>query len=562
MNETNDAQGVSRETLVDLDIVEKLGVLPILLEDRTRPRKGKEAKRNIVWGTDSYAALGEKYQADAPIERETLDELQKNEDYLFLPRAQKELDERRLRSKKRAEVFTPNWVCNLMNEFCDAEWLRRADKFDVAREPRALLVDDYDWSRSKSRKWKRYVDSRRLEITCGEAPFIVSRYDASNGRLLPLDERNGILDRKLRVVDKNVAREDESEWFKWTLRAFQSVYGYEFQGDNLLVARLNLFLTFTDYYRDRGFRVDPERDDFDKVLPSAEYAQKIAEAIAYNFWQMDGLTNRVIYPKIEPSLFDNAPDDAPDEPPRQGVLFDGATARTPSNPKKNRVARRDASPAAPFAIIRNWRAGSGYGEAVVFNDLKKRERRRMKFDYIVGNPPYQEEIEGNTRARPVYNNFMDQCYEIGTKVLLITPGRFLTESGFTPSEWDKKMLSDEHLMVLWSQPNSEKIFKDTDIKGGVVITFRDADKVFGAIGTFFRYEELKSIYSKVMNSGEFISFSNIVFGYNQWNVTTLFAEYPELRRTRNVKKISSSALMDIPFVTETGGVGITWSLSA
>ena len=74
MNETNDAQGVSRETLVDLDIVEKLGVLPILLEDRTRPRKGKEAKRNIVWGTDSYAALGEKYQADAPIERETLDD--------------------------------------------------------------------------------------------------------------------------------------------------------------------------------------------------------------------------------------------------------------------------------------------------------------------------------------------------------------------------------------------------------------------------------------------------------------------------------------------------------
>ncbi len=81
-------------------------------------------------------------------------------------------------------------------------------------------------------------------ILWGEAPYLVSRYDTVTGQKIELNSRIGLLDRKMRVVNENV--NDEVEWFKWTERAFQSIYGYEFQGDNLLLARENLLCTFIE----------------------------------------------------------------------------------------------------------------------------------------------------------------------------------------------------------------------------------------------------------------------------------------------------------------------------
>jgi hypothetical protein len=125
------------------------------------------------------------------------------------------------------------------------------------------------------------VDSRRLEITCGEAPYLVSRYDVSTGEpIAPLTRRIGILDRKMRIVNENT--EGYDEWLKWTIRAFEACYGYEYQGDNVLIARINLLLTFTDYYEDRW-----QKQPDDKLL------QQMANKIAWNIWQMDGLKDTV-----------------------------------------------------------------------------------------------------------------------------------------------------------------------------------------------------------------------------------------------------------------------------
>lgn len=140
------------------------------------------------------------------------------------------------------------------------------------------------------------IDSKRLEITCGEAPYIVSRYDAATGELIEIGKRIGILDRKLRVVNENT--DNESDWFKWVLRAYQSVYGYEFQGDNLLIARINLLVTFVDYMQDRWGRV-----------PTDTELRKIANVIVWNLWQMDGMTGTVPFGKPKEqyhqySLFD------------------------------------------------------------------------------------------------------------------------------------------------------------------------------------------------------------------------------------------------------------------
>ncbi len=121
----------------------------------------------------------------------------------------------------------------------------------------------------------------------------------------------------------------------------------------------------------------------------------------------------------------------------------------------------------------------------------------MKFDFIIGNPPYQDETESDTtRKPPIYNNFMDETYNIANVVELITPARFLFNAGQTPKAWNQKMLDDPHLKVLYYEQDASKIFSNTDIKGGVTVTYRDSTKVLGPIRAFVPHSELQAILEK------------------------------------------------------------------
>ncbi|WP_336587801.1 Eco57I restriction-modification methylase domain-containing protein [Bacillus spongiae] len=126
----------------------------------------------------------------------------------------------------------------------------------------------------------------------------------------------------------------------------------------------------------------------------------------------------------------------------------------------------------------------------------------LKFDVIIGNPPYQDETIGDnkTYAPPIYHRFLEESYKLADKVEMIHPARFLFNAGSTPKAWNKKMLSDEHLKVVNYFDDSSKVFPNTDIKGGIVITYRDKEKIFGEIGTFTVYDELNSILSKVVSN--------------------------------------------------------------
>lgn len=125
-----------------------------------------------------------------------------------------------------------------------------------------------------------------------------------------------------------------------------------------------------------------------------------------------------------------------------------------------------------------------------------------KFDVVIGNPPYQEEAQGSgTRDTPVYHHFVDAAYEVGKKVVLITPARFLFNAGFTPKAWNAKMLADEHLTVAHYAPNSDELFPGTEIMGGIAVTYRDEDRPGEAIGTFTKFPELNTILHKVLDSG-------------------------------------------------------------
>ncbi|MBB1122845.1 Eco57I restriction-modification methylase domain-containing protein [Limosilactobacillus albertensis] len=163
----------------------------------------------------------------------------------------------------------------------------------------------------------------------------------------------------------------------------------------------------------------------------------------------------------------------------------------------------------------------------------------LKFDVVIGNPPYQDESKGdndNYRA-PIYNEFYDLAEQLSDIVTLITPARFLFDAGSTPKDWNRKMLNDEHLNIVMFTPNSSDFFPRTDIKGGVVITLRDTNKNFGSIRSryapaniYVPFKELNSIMHKI-NIRNSKSFSNIVYSAEDYRFTNkMHDDYPEVRR--------------------------------
>lgn len=257
------------ENLISLGEYPVQPVLRLLLQDKT-------TKQNIIWATNTYASLGYGYTDHDQMQPSLFSGFRAG---IIQPRTQRSREHQAARTRQKAEVFTPIWICNQMNNTCDEEWFGRKNVFNIQNGAERTMVDKMVVFPEK-KKWMDYVDSRRLEITCGEAPFLVSRYNASTGEAIPIKDRIGILDRKLRIVNENTHTEEE--WLKWVTRAFQSVYGYEYQGDSLLIARANLVNTFTEYLDDRWHREATKQE-----------LQKIANIIIWNLWQMDGLTDTV-----------------------------------------------------------------------------------------------------------------------------------------------------------------------------------------------------------------------------------------------------------------------------
>lgn len=152
----------------------------------------------------------------------------------------------------------------------------------------------------------------------------------------------------------------------------------------------------------------------------------------------------------------------------------------------------------------------------------------MKFDYCIGNPPYQKNMQ-NTSDVPVYNDFMDVAYTIADKVELITPARFLFDAGKTPKNWNHKMLNDEHFKVMNYEISSKNVFANTDIKGGIAIHYRDITKDFGTIGSFVIFKELQTIKDKVAPT-IIDDLSSIMYQQNRFNLDVLYQDHSEVKK--------------------------------
>jgi len=242
-------------------------LLEILLKDKT-------TGKNIIWATDNYSKYGDLYTSEKEIKIELITSRHGG---IIKPRIEKSKTEQQQRIRQKAEVFTPSWICNIQNNLVDDEWFGRKDVFNLEKENSwEVTKEKIIFSDSEKKSWQDYILSKRLEMSCGEAPYITSRYDAVTGDYIEVSNRIGILDRKLRIVSENT--ETREDWIKWAYSSVQNVYGFDWQGDNVLIARENLLFTIAEHYESKFYEKLETQD-----------LVGFAKVIAWNIWQMDGL---------------------------------------------------------------------------------------------------------------------------------------------------------------------------------------------------------------------------------------------------------------------------------
>lgn len=472
------------EQLIDFHAPEVQAVLDTLLKD-------KSTGKNIIWATDPPEELQTvMYEPVTDRSQVTTQQLGLTHYEVVLPRMMKQTDTQQQRTRKKGEVFSPAWVCNKMNNALDADWFRglgaeeSAGQFTVELPQGWQTVEtpvQFPVCKGRTPAWVQYVQSRRLEVTCGEAPFLVSRYDAATGEMIPVARRIGILDRKLRVVSENATTEDE--WRKYATHAVQSTYGYEYQGDNLLLARVNLLLTYAEHLQARWQR-----------KPTKEELQPIANIISWNLWQMDGLRLSVPGGKPQPET-------------EQLDLFSMFGAAEPQPPTVS-------------CKVKNWRKGS-HGTTQNFETIQEGSTS-MKFDYVIGNPPYQISDGGaGVSATPIYNRFIEAIKTTHPgAICLIIPAKWYS-GGKGLDKFREEMLGDRHISTLVDYSNSLDVFPNVDVAGGVcyfvwkeayngkckytnyrngkaTTAYRDLNE----FQTFIRYPVASEIVKKVKEDGE------------------------------------------------------------
>ena len=240
-------------------------LLDILLKDRT-------SNKNIIWAIDDYKVCGDNFSANDYITTESITGKNGN---VIKPRTEKSKKEQTVRIREKAEVFTPSWICNAQNNLVDNVWFDSNNIFNKETE-KGWETNNNKILFPKGKTWQDYILSTRLEITCGEAPYLTSRYDTVTGEYIEPQDRIGLLDRKLRIISENV--ENKDKWVNWAKKAVQNIYGYDWQGDNVLLARENILYAVIEYY-------EFAYNDTLSILILKEFA----EIISWNIWQMDGL---------------------------------------------------------------------------------------------------------------------------------------------------------------------------------------------------------------------------------------------------------------------------------
>lgn len=486
--------------------------------------KERSKRHHIYWATDNYEHEGAGFGFFDEIKIENVTGIHYR---LVRPRAAKTKDEQVKRTRDKAEVFTPSWVCNAQNNIVDEAWFGRKDVFNTE-----VINSDgmHDWLPTEGKivfpdgkTWQSYVLDIRLEMACGEAPYLVSRYDTTTGELInELPKRIGVLDRKLRVVGENV--ETVEDWYKWAFVALKSTFGFEWQGDNLLLARESILFSFIDYYKD--FTTNKHNKT---LQPNCSYLKHAAMIISWNIFQMDGI--KMILPRTDCS-----------ERNDNGIYQHVAVWDTKDLDLYEQPA-----------------------EIIEFRETIQKHKKnsvRVRFNAIVANPPYQEDDGGHgPSSRPLYNKFVDVARSLAPDyITMIMPARWYAGGkGGDLVNFRFSMANDPHLQQIDDFRAARECFDNVEIKGGVCyflwnkcynakqttfVSHRNGkvestalrDLIISGTETIIRFNEAITVLQKVQNKN-FTSFSTIVNPRKPFGLASNFRDYVRDKDGRHTVEI-------------------------
>jgi hypothetical protein len=197
----------------------------------------------------------------------------------------------------------------------------------------------------------------------------------------------------------------------------------------------------------------------------------------------------------------------------------------------------------PEKFIEKIRKAKTYGKANNNND--------MKFNAIVGNPPYQLSAKSGNRSKPIYNKFVDISKQINPDFLsLIMPSRWMA-GGLGLSEFRNTMLQDKRLNKLIDHPVSNEVFPGVEVKGGIcyflwlkghndkckIITKRGSE-VYGPI------ERNLDEFDILVRDSRAIEILNKVLSFEETSITTILSVDKEFGWTSNFNNFSETKIKD------------------
>ena len=194
-------------------------------------------------------------------------------------------------------------------------------------------------------------------------------------------------------------------------------------------------------------------------------------------------------------------------------------------------------------------------DQIKLTDTPQEGAEPVKFEAVVGNPPYNEDSQGeSTGSNPIYHNFIDLAQYLSSINVFITPARYLFNAGKTPKTWNKKMLEDSHLSIAYYRQNPDDVFSGIPITGGVAISYWNKNIIHDAIHTFIPYDELRNIISKIRSLNPFEGLDHIIYIHSKFNLNNVYNAAPLMKsvigNNGKDKRVRANAFEKIPLFTE------------
>jgi hypothetical protein len=173
----------------------------------------------------------------------------------------------------------------------------------------------------------------------------------------------------------------------------------------------------------------------------------------------------------------------------------------------------------------------------------------MRFNAIVGNPPYQLTAEGGNRSLPIYNHFVDISRDLKPNFIsLIIPSRWMS-GGLGLSDFRKSMLEDTRISKLIDYPDSNEVFPGVEVKGGICYLLWDIEHKGKSNITTIRGDSVHGPVKRALDDFDILVRDSLsvkildkVLDKEEYSITSLLSVDKEFGWTSNFNNFSKVAV--------------------